>query len=82
MFNKKCTPFYMAHPIACGMVLGLSIIGFCGVVMAMKQKSNSLGKAVKRLGADCVCKVEEVAENAMEEGIQAIEHLKNKTSSC
>ncbi|MBQ8174652.1 MAG: hypothetical protein IJ009_04540 [Clostridia bacterium] len=82
MIKKKCAPCYVAHPIVCGAVVGLAIIGLCGVVMAMKKKTKKLGKAVKQLGSDCVDKVEQVTEDMMQSGMDMMQRMTKKDCGC
>lgn len=78
MFKKKCAPCYAVHPIVCGAVAGLAVIGLCGVVMAMKKKAKRLGSAARRLGCNCMESAKQMTEEMMESGAEAMERLANE----
>ena len=78
MVKKKCAPCYVAHPIICGAIAGLAVIGLCGVVMAMKKKATRLGKAAKRLGCECMDSVERATEDLMERSADAMHRMADK----
>lgn len=73
--SKKCGSVLIAHPVICGMVAGFAVIGVFGVVMAMRTKADKLKKAAEDVGCACVEGVKEVAENAMESGINMVNNM-------
>lgn len=79
--KKKCTPYYMSHPILCGMIAGFAVIGVCGVVMAVKNKAKRLGKAAKKLGCECMESVKETTEDLIEDGMEAVDNMMERCKS-
>ncbi len=79
MMKKKCEPCYVVHPIVCGAVAGLAVIGLLGVVMAVKKKGRTLGKSAKQFGCSCIDSIEEKAEDLMQESAEAMRRM---TKSC
>ena len=75
MYKKKCAPCYMAHPLVCGAIAVLAVMGAVGVVMAMKKKAKRLGRAAKRLGCECVDGIKQAAEDMMECGAEAMQRI-------
>ncbi len=80
--KKKCAPYYMTHPFISGMIVGFAIIGACGVVMAVKGKAKRLGQAAKQLGCECMETVKEKTEDLIEDGMDAMDDMMEKTGLC
>lgn len=79
MMKKKCAPCYVVHPVVCGAVAGLAVIGLFGVIMAVKKKGRTLGRSAKQFGCSCLDSIEEKAEDLMQESADAMRRM---TKSC
>ncbi len=80
--KKKCTPFYLQHPLLCGMIAGFAVIGMCGVLKAVKSKAKRLGNTAKQLGCDCMESVKEKAEELVEGGMNKFEGMMHGSCTC
>jgi hypothetical protein len=67
--SESCS--VLSHPVVCGAIIGLAVIGACGVVMAIKKKKKRLSRAAKGMGCECVENVCDMTEEAMD----SMEHL-------
>ena len=80
MMKKKCEPCYMAHPLVCGAVAGLAVIGLVGVALAVKKKGKCWGRSAKQFGCECVDSIERKTEDLIEKSMDAMRHMTNDRS--
>jgi hypothetical protein len=81
LMKKKCEPCYVVHPVICGAVAGLAVIGLVGVALAIRRKGKCWGRTAKDFGNACIDSIEEKAEDLMQKSMDAMKHM-NKSCLC